>query len=52
MYIYSGTGQLLIETVNYNKGSIDISGLSEGMYIYKLINERDDIFTGKLIKQN
>lgn len=52
MYIYSGTGQLLMETVNYNKGSIDISGLSEGMYIYKLINEREDIFTGKLIKQN
>lgn len=52
MYIYRSTGQSLMETVNHNKGSIDISGLSEGMYIYKMVNEQEEVFTGKLMKQN
>ncbi len=50
MHIYDMLGKevKLISKINSNEIKIDSKGLSEGMYLYKFINDGETIASGKL----
>ncbi len=50
--VYDAVGKLAIkELLTKNNSTLDFSKLQEGIYIYKIINDKSVVKTGKLIKQ-
>ena len=50
--VYDALGKLVVkESLIKNNSAVDISKLQEGVYLFKLLNDKSVVKTGKLIKQ-
>ncbi len=52
IWVYNIFGkQVLMETINSNKQTINVENLSNGIYVYKYIVDNKEMETGKFVKQ-
>lgn len=49
--MYRANGVKIMERQIFSGKSIEVKNLESGIYLYKLINENETVFTGKLVKQ-
>lgn len=49
--MYRANEAKIMEQEIFSGKSIEVKNLESGIYLYKLINENETVFTGKLVKQ-
>jgi len=49
--MYRANGAKIMERQIFSGKSIEVKNLESGIYLYKLVNQNETVFTGKLVKQ-